>query len=79
MGYKKVSSTDNDFGSWKGQGYWEEDWGETYAGKRQPALFVININRLNFASIKSFDRAKSYVLLVESSKYEFMQWRGTCG
>jgi len=23
----------------------EEDWGETYAGKRQPALFVINITR----------------------------------
>lgn len=45
LGYKKGSSTDKDCGSWKGQGEWEEDWGETYAGKRQPALYVININR----------------------------------
>lgn len=46
LGYKKDgSSADKDFGSWKGQGDWEEDWGETYAGKRQPALFAININR----------------------------------
>ena len=46
LGYKKGGSTDKDCSSWKGQGDWEEDWGETYAGKRQPALFVININRL---------------------------------
>ncbi|XP_057489055.1 acylamino-acid-releasing enzyme isoform X2 [Actinidia eriantha] len=44
FGYKKGSSTDKDCGIWKGQGDWEEEWGETYAGKRQPALFVININ-----------------------------------
>ncbi|KAJ8768341.1 hypothetical protein K2173_021494 [Erythroxylum novogranatense] len=40
-GYKKCISTDKDCGSWKGQGDWEEDWGETYAGKRRPTLFVI--------------------------------------
>ena len=45
QGYKKGGSNDKDCGSWKGQGDWEEDWGETYAGKRQPALFVINIAR----------------------------------
>ena len=45
LGYKKGGCTDKDLGSWKGQGDWEEDWGETYAGKRQPALFVINITR----------------------------------
>ena len=44
-GYKKGGSADKDCGSWKGQGEWEEDWGETYAGKRQPALFLIDINR----------------------------------
>ncbi|KAK6929879.1 Acylamino-acid-releasing enzyme, N-terminal domain [Dillenia turbinata] len=43
-GYKQGSSSDKDCSSWKGQGDWEEDWGETYAGKRQPALFVIAIN-----------------------------------
>lgn len=37
--------TFNGVGSWKGEGDWEEDWGETYAGKRQPALFVINVDR----------------------------------
>lgn len=47
MGYKKdVGPTDKDCNSWKGQGDWEEDWGETYAGKKQPALFVLNIDRL---------------------------------
>lgn len=46
LGYKKGSaSTDKDSGSWKGQGEWEEDWGETYAGKRQPALFVMSTSR----------------------------------
>ncbi|KAI3469675.1 hypothetical protein Pfo_026338 [Paulownia fortunei] len=43
LGYKKEGTTDKDCGSWKGQGDWEEDWGENYAGKRQPALFVLNI------------------------------------
>ncbi|KAI8003080.1 Acylamino-acid-releasing enzyme 1 [Camellia lanceoleosa] len=45
FGYKKGGSADKDCGSWKGQGDWEEDWGETYSGKRRPVLFVININR----------------------------------
>lgn len=44
-GYKKGGCADKDLGYWKGQGDWEEDWGETYAGRRRPALFVININR----------------------------------
>ncbi|KAF9618650.1 hypothetical protein IFM89_002345 [Coptis chinensis] len=43
FGYKKGGSSDKDSGSWKGQGDWEEDWGESYVGKRQPALFVVNI------------------------------------
>ncbi|PHT49524.1 hypothetical protein CQW23_09271 [Capsicum baccatum] len=44
FGYKKEKSTDKECGSWKGQGEWEEEWGEAYAGKRQPALFVIDVN-----------------------------------
>ncbi|XP_059310051.1 LOW QUALITY PROTEIN: acylamino-acid-releasing enzyme-like [Lycium ferocissimum] len=43
-GYKKGNSSDKECGSWKGQGDWEEDWGETYPGKREPAIFVINVN-----------------------------------
>jgi len=43
-GYKIGGCADKDSGYWKCQGDWEEDWGETYAGKRQPALFVIDIN-----------------------------------
>lgn len=38
---------EKDFGSWKGQGDWEEEWGEAYAGKRQPALFVIDVDRFH--------------------------------
>lgn len=45
MGYIKGGSKDVDSGCWKGQGSWDEDWGETYAGKRQSRLFVIDINR----------------------------------
>lgn len=47
LGYKKGGCADKDLGSWKGQGDWVEDWGETYSGKRQPTLFVININRFS--------------------------------
>ncbi|KAF8014436.1 hypothetical protein BT93_H0304 [Corymbia citriodora subsp. variegata] len=42
-GYKKDSSNEKDCGTWKGQGDFEEDWGETYVGKRKSALFVIDI------------------------------------
>ncbi|XP_030541217.2 acylamino-acid-releasing enzyme-like [Rhodamnia argentea] len=41
-GYKKVNSNEKDCGSWKGQGDFEEEWGETYAGKKKPTLFVLN-------------------------------------
>lgn len=40
------SSSDSlESGSWKGQGDWLEDWGESYSGKRRPVLFVVNIAR----------------------------------
>ncbi|KAK3024099.1 hypothetical protein RJ639_044201, partial [Escallonia herrerae] len=59
LGYKKGSSTDKDCGSWKGQGDWEEDWGETYAGKRQPALFVININSGEARAVEGIEKSLS--------------------
>ncbi|KAM7485259.1 hypothetical protein LguiA_001268 [Lonicera macranthoides] len=58
-GYKKGSSTDKDCGSWKGQGDFEEDWGETYAGKRQPALFVIDINSGEVRAVKGIGTSLS--------------------
>ncbi|CAL1396505.1 unnamed protein product [Linum trigynum] len=41
-GYKKCGSAEKDCSSWKGLGEWEEEWGETYAGKRRPVVFVID-------------------------------------
>ncbi|CAK7327161.1 unnamed protein product [Dovyalis caffra] len=59
LGYIKGGSTDKDCGSWKGQGEWEEDWGETYAGKRQPALFVIDINSGEVLPVKGISKSLS--------------------
>ncbi|KAG8658648.1 acylamino-acid-releasing enzyme isoform X2 [Manihot esculenta] len=60
LGYRKGSaSTDKDSGSWKGQGEWEEDWGETYAGKKQPALFVISTRSGEIQSVKGIAKSLS--------------------
>ncbi|TVU31058.1 hypothetical protein EJB05_22725 [Eragrostis curvula] len=42
-GYRKKGSSEKDCNSWKGQGDWEEDWGERYSKKGRPSLFVLNI------------------------------------
>ncbi|XP_052189153.1 acylamino-acid-releasing enzyme isoform X2 [Diospyros lotus] len=70
FGYQKGSSTDKDCGNWKGQGDWEEDWGETYAGKRQPALFVININSGEVRGVEGIGKSLSVgqVLWAPSTK-----------
>ncbi|XP_043692144.1 acylamino-acid-releasing enzyme-like isoform X1 [Telopea speciosissima] len=59
FGYKKGDSTDKDCGSWKGQGDWAEDWGETYPGKRQPALFVINVNSGDVRAVQGIEKSLS--------------------
>ncbi|KAK9930970.1 hypothetical protein M0R45_018270 [Rubus argutus] len=59
QGYKRGGATDRDAGNWKGQGEWEEGWGETYAGKRQPALFVININSGETQAVKGIGKCLS--------------------
>ncbi|KAF7806945.1 acylamino-acid-releasing enzyme-like [Senna tora] len=59
MGYKKGGLLDKDCGSWKGQGDWKDDWGETYAGKRQPALFVINVTSGEVQAVKGIDKSLS--------------------
>lgn len=63
-GYKKesgsnVTDDNKDSSSWKGQGDWEEDWGEAYSGKRQPALFVININSGDVRAVEGIGRSLS--------------------
>ncbi|XP_044484108.1 acylamino-acid-releasing enzyme-like isoform X2 [Mangifera indica] len=59
LGYQKDCSSDKDCGSWKGQGDWEEDWGETYAGKRQPSLFLINIDSGEVQTVKGIPKSLS--------------------
>ncbi|TXG72161.1 hypothetical protein EZV62_000740 [Acer yangbiense] len=59
QGYKKGGSSDKDCGTWKGQGDWEEDWGETYSGKRQPALFVINIDSGEVQAVEGISKSLS--------------------
>ncbi|KAH9682358.1 Acylamino-acid-releasing enzyme [Citrus sinensis] len=59
LGSTKGGSSDKDCNSWKGQGDWEEDWGETYAGKRQPSLFVININSGEVQAVKGIPKSLS--------------------
>ncbi|XP_043687522.1 acylamino-acid-releasing enzyme-like [Telopea speciosissima] len=59
FGYKKGGSTGKDCGSWKGQGEWDENWGETYAEKRQPALFVINVNSGDVRAVQGIMKSLS--------------------
>ncbi|KAL5066857.1 hypothetical protein RYX36_017744 [Vicia faba] len=59
MGYVKGGCAEKDIGSWKGQGDWQEDWGETYSAKRRPTLFVININSGEVQSVKGIDKSLS--------------------
>ncbi|KAL5712432.1 acylaminoacyl-peptidase [Ranunculus cassubicifolius] len=59
FGYKKGASAEKDCGSWKGLGDYEEDWGETYAGKRQPALFVVNIISEKVRAVEGISKSLS--------------------
>jgi hypothetical protein len=44
-GYRREGSSEEDCNTWKGQGDWEEDWGERYSNKGRPSLFVLDIAR----------------------------------
>ncbi|XP_042386087.1 acylamino-acid-releasing enzyme 1-like isoform X1 [Zingiber officinale] len=59
LGFKKEGSSEKDFNSWKGQGDWEEGWGETYSNKRNPSLFVVSINSGEVRSVKGIPRSLS--------------------
>ncbi|XP_008643617.1 acylamino-acid-releasing enzyme 2-like isoform X6 [Zea mays] len=42
---REEGCSEGDCSAWKGQGVWEEDWGETYSKKGRPSLFVLDIPR----------------------------------
>ncbi|XP_028784170.1 acylamino-acid-releasing enzyme isoform X2 [Neltuma alba] len=76
QGYKKGGLTDKDSGSWKGQGAWEENWGETYSGKRQPALFVISIKSGEVQSVKGIDKSLSVGQVVWAPSAQYLVFVG---
>ncbi|EFJ32660.1 hypothetical protein SELMODRAFT_168303 [Selaginella moellendorffii] len=41
---KDGQKQEGEAGTWKGQGDWMEDWGECYAGKRRPLIYVADTN-----------------------------------
>jgi hypothetical protein len=48
---REEGCSEGDCSAWKGQGVWEEDWGETYSKKGRPSLFVLDIPRSLFHSM----------------------------
>nr|XP_019709014.1 acylamino-acid-releasing enzyme 1 isoform X1 [Elaeis guineensis] len=59
LGFKKEGCSEKDSGSWKAQGDWEEDWGETYSKKRKPSLFVVNINSGEVQAVQGISKSLS--------------------
>lgn len=58
------SSSDTlEAGTWKGQGDWMEDWGESYSGKRRPVLFVANVGR--YSGVRSVPKSRRYQRCVD--------------
>ncbi|KAL5224477.1 hypothetical protein ABZP36_011116 [Zizania latifolia] len=58
-GYRKEVSPEKDCNNWKGQGDWEEDWGETYSRKGRPSLFVLDIASGEVRAAKGIARSLS--------------------
>ncbi|PWZ52362.1 Acylamino-acid-releasing enzyme 1 [Zea mays] len=82
-GFKKEGLSEKECKSWKGQGDWEETWGETYSKKRIPALFVINISSGEVRPVKQIPRSLSVgqVIWAPSSSYSlvFVAWSSDNG
>ncbi|KAI3979487.1 hypothetical protein MKX01_001679 [Papaver californicum] len=86
LGYKKRGSTEKDCNSWKGQGDFEEDWGEAYSGKRCPGLFVVNIVSGDVHIVDGISKSLSVGQVVWAPKNDdldqylvFMGWPSDCG
>ncbi|CAL4933401.1 unnamed protein product [Urochloa decumbens] len=82
-GFKKEGSSEKDCKSWKGQGDWEDTWGETYSKKRIPALFVVNISSGEVQPVNGIPRSLSVgqVIWAPSSSYGlvFVAWSSDNG
>ncbi|KAJ3673879.1 hypothetical protein LUZ60_005871 [Juncus effusus] len=55
----KKGLNEKDNNSWKGQGDWEEEWGETYFRKRRPSLFIIEISSGEVRAVEGIPRSLS--------------------
>ncbi|GJN20616.1 hypothetical protein PR202_gb08014 [Eleusine coracana subsp. coracana] len=58
-GYEKEGPSGKDFNCWRGQGDWEEDWGERYSKKGRPSLFVLNISSGEVRAAQGIPRSLS--------------------
>ncbi|XP_066384634.1 acylamino-acid-releasing enzyme 2-like [Miscanthus floridulus] len=58
-GYIREGSSEADCDTWKGQGNWEEDWGERYSNKGRPSLFVLDIARGEVRAAKGISTSLS--------------------
>ncbi|KAL8162770.1 hypothetical protein V2J09_014259 [Rumex salicifolius] len=76
FGYKNGGSSDKDSNSWKGQGEFEEGWGETYVNKRRPTVFVIDVNSGEVNAVKGIKRSLSagQVVWAPSQGLVFVGW-----
>ncbi|XP_031380494.1 acylamino-acid-releasing enzyme-like isoform X2 [Punica granatum] len=73
-GYSKGGSNEKDCSSWKGQGEFEDDWGETYAGKRKPGIFVINLESGEVRDVKRISKSLSAGQVVWAPKAEGVEY-----
>ncbi|XP_073144166.1 acylamino-acid-releasing enzyme 1 isoform X4 [Henckelia pumila] len=74
FGFKTEGTTEKECCSWKGQGDWAEDWGETYFGKRRPTLFVIDINSGEIRAVEGVGNTLSVGQVVWAPSTEGQQY-----
>ncbi|XP_026449238.1 acylamino-acid-releasing enzyme 1-like isoform X1 [Papaver somniferum] len=86
LGYKRTGSSEKDCNSWKGQGDFEEEWGEAYSGKRRPELFVVNIVSGEVHIVDGIPKSLNVGQVVWAPKNEeldhylvFVGWPSDCG
>ncbi|KAI3903814.1 hypothetical protein MKW92_041230 [Papaver armeniacum] len=86
LGYKKRGCTEKDCNSWKGQGDFEEEWGEAYFGKRRPGLFVVNIVSGDVHIVDGIPKSLNVGQVVWAPKNDdldqylvFVGWPSDCG
>ncbi|XP_026449241.1 acylamino-acid-releasing enzyme 1-like [Papaver somniferum] len=86
LGYKRTGSSEKDCNSWKGQGDFEEEWGEGYSGKRRPGLFVVNIVSGDVHIVDGISKSLSVGQVVWAPKNDdldqylvFVGWPSDCG